>query len=392
MMWRLIYSGLQRLLVLTLAFFACVLPVAANQQTIPHFNEASPTLGQLAGLENTSSPSSPNLVGGVVETDYILDSGDLLYIKDENMGELEKGAKILNDGTIALPLVGQVQVSGLSLEKAEELINEKYRKYFQKPAITVTIAVQRPVRVYITGAVTTPGIYLSGKHMNTATNAQTTLGDSNLQLMYYRMYVSDAIILAGGLKPNANVQDIVIQRTYPKPQVIHINLMDLLSNANIIQDLPLNDKDVVIIQELPQEQIVMNAQWQTFSRSNLSHTAFKVNVLGAVTNPGMYEIRSNDTALSAIASAGGFNEVADQNAVFILRTNSAGQVFKRRLDLKDKQMLASKSLEEYAMLLPNDVVFVDESAAKKGVKTGERILTQASGAAIFTIINRMFAE
>lgn len=49
----------------------------------------------------------------------------------------------------------------------------------------------------------------------------------------------------------------------------------------------------------------------------------RVNVLGEVRSPGTYEIRHDDNLLSALARAGGFSDFADQDSIYLLRSQGA---------------------------------------------------------------------
>ena len=81
-----------RSLALTLAMGVVVLPVGARQ-----FEQSTTTLGEDA---------------------YIIGPGDVLDLKLFDAGELSGTLQVLNDGTVPLPLVGSVRLSGLTLQQA----------------------------------------------------------------------------------------------------------------------------------------------------------------------------------------------------------------------------------------------------------------------------------
>ena len=63
------------------------------------------------------------------------------------------------DGTVNLPIVGSVDVPGLTISQANELISRRYTPILQRPIVTVTLAQPRPIRIAIAGEVNRPGSY-----------------------------------------------------------------------------------------------------------------------------------------------------------------------------------------------------------------------------------------
>lgn len=333
--------------------------------------------------------NQPNLVGSVVQSDYLLSAGDSISIEDTVMGEISENTRILTDGTINLPLVGRIQIGGHSLSQAAALLNNEYKKFYVNPDIAVKITFQHPTRIYVNGAVANPGVYVSGKNFRPENLELADPGTANTQNIYYRLYLTDALIMAGGLSFNANIRDVKVIRSQPDAKTIHVDLWDLFGNGNVVQDFPLRDNDVIEISELPKEMVVMDAQWDTITKTNISLGMFSVNVVGAVRTPGTYEVKAHDTVLKAIAKAGGFDELANKKEVYILRANSAGQVFKRKLNLSDKFLVAESTGEDFGRLLPNDVILVDESGAKKAGKFAQGLLNRATTAAMLPLFNQI---
>jgi len=85
----------------------------------------------------------------------------------------------------------------------------------------------------------------------------------------------------------------------------------------------------------------------------------RVTVGGSVEKPGIFPITSKMTLLQSIALAGGFDEVANQDNVFVFRTSGGQRVF-ARFDVKQIQSGAMPDPE----LTGEDVVVVDTSTGK----------------------------
>ncbi len=68
--------------------------------------------------------------------------------------------RVRDNGTIALPAVGPMKVVGLPLSEIEERITAAYKDYvIPHPSVFVRVSEYKTARVYIAGAVKTPGVY-----------------------------------------------------------------------------------------------------------------------------------------------------------------------------------------------------------------------------------------
>ncbi len=68
--------------------------------------------------------------------------------------------RVRDNGTIALPAVGPMKVVDLPLSEIEERITTAYKDYvIPHPSVFVRVAEYKTARVYVAGAVKTPGIY-----------------------------------------------------------------------------------------------------------------------------------------------------------------------------------------------------------------------------------------
>jgi polysaccharide biosynthesis/export protein len=75
--------------------------------------------------------------------DYKLVPGDEIMIEsvadaDLSRGQLDAGLMIQPDGSITVRLLGQVPAAGLTVNQLRELLDEKYSKFYEEPAIDVT--------------------------------------------------------------------------------------------------------------------------------------------------------------------------------------------------------------------------------------------------------------
>ena len=366
----------KRMAAIVLALMLCTVSVVLAE-----------TAGTMSRPQPMAAPGA-QLMGKIVQTDYVLGPGDIISVEDEVMGPVNGQAKVLSDGSVNLKLVGKVYVGGLTVEQAKDVISLAFDEFYVNPSINIEVTFQRPVRVYVKGAVVHPGVYDSGKSLLPENLDRRTLGVADPLKLNTRFTLTDALMQSGGLSYNADVADIRVVRTFPRQQVIHVNLWDLFA-GNVVQDFELRDQDVIEVTEIPKEQLVMNKGWEELLRSNISASDFRVHVYGSVIKPGTYVVKPQDNVLAAIAQAGGVDELARKSKVYIMRKNSAGQVFVQEINLTNKHVIRNKPLDEVARLLPDDVVFVEDSKAKKFGRTAAGLGQQAFGAASFAVLNQL---
>jgi polysaccharide biosynthesis/export protein len=126
---------------------------------------AAGAYGISAGVEGTDpfSPGSPNSIAQI--DDYQIGPFDLLRIDVFQVPELSHsaqkgGVRVNSQGFISLPLLGPIQVSGLTSQQLElylaKLLEEKY---LQDPQVSVFIEEFTNQRVTVAGGVNQPGIY-----------------------------------------------------------------------------------------------------------------------------------------------------------------------------------------------------------------------------------------
>ena len=83
----------------------------------------------------------------------------------------------------------------------------------------------------------------------------------------------------------------------------------------------------------------------------------KVYIVGDITNPGTYPIKSRTTVLQAIAMAGGFNQYASKNSLVLIREDGDGKRKKIRIRFGDIVNVKKKK-DNNLVLMPGDTIFV----------------------------------
>lgn len=251
--------------------------------------------------------------------EYRIGSKDLLEIKVVELPELNLAVRVSEDGSITLPLIGRVELGGLTKDAAERKIAALLaEKYVNNPQVSVFIKEYQSNRVALIGAVKTPGMY-------------EMIGTMNLL---------ELISKAGGFSDNTGNDLYVTREGKDGSQIkLTINLDDLIINGNQNLNIPLQPRDIVTV---PVDKII------------------QVYVWGEVKNPGALSVKLSKkiTLMQAIAQAGGTTITAKKSAVVIKRKNE-----KTGKDIQIKANLNNiiKGKAPDPPLKEGDVVYVPES-------------------------------
>ena len=252
--------------------------------------------------------------------EYKIGAQDLLEISVFGLDDLNRTVRVSENGTITLPLLGEVKVEGLTKTDLERKLSQLLEeKYLQNPQITVFIREHQSTRVSVLGAVSNPGLY-------------ELLGRETLMQI---------ISQAGGLTTEAG-DDIIIMRQLEDgaSKSLKISIDDLFVNGDATLNIPLQPNDIVNVP--------------------IDKTVF-IYVMGQVNRPGALEVRRSNipTLLQAIAQAGGFSERASKGKVLVKRIDEkTGREIQMIVNVKSIIKKKKKDIQ----LRENDVVFVREKA------------------------------
>ncbi|MGF1541175.1 MAG: polysaccharide biosynthesis/export family protein [Pleurocapsa sp.] len=366
---------------LSLFFVIASTPVIAEEQTIelqdvnstesPRANpgELPAELPQLKPRElppttppNATTPSGENIEFATAETDYTLGAGDLIALNIFQVEEYSAQYPVLVDGTISLPLVGRVNVSGLTLKETSEVVSKEYATYLKRPIVTVGLVAPRPLKIGISGEIDNPGTY-----------EVAPTGDNQKFPT-----VTDLITRAGGITTIADVRNVRVRRNNNGKEVVfNSNLWSLLSEGNIRQDISLRDGDTIFV---PTASEINTAELSRLSEASFglqSNEPIKIAVVGEVYRPGSHTIQpeqigrdTNNTDRSqsapprltqALASANGIKPLANVREVEVRRTAWDGTEKLIAVDLW--KLLQSGDTNQDIILQKGDKIIVPQATS-----------------------------
>ncbi|MGB3311863.1 MAG: SLBB domain-containing protein [Nodosilinea sp.] len=312
---------------------------------------------------------------------YTLGAGDrvqmVLFRLPQYSGEFE----VQVDGSLSLPLVGNVNIRDLTLQQASATISQRYSQYLRRPEVSLNLIARRPLVVGIAGEINRPGAY--------PLNIEGTSFPKLTQLFE----------VAGGITQSANLREVQIQRQVNgRTQTFTANLWDLINTGNLNQDIALRDGDSIFIPStlvpLDEAPILAAARF-----SPDSSVPINIAVVGEVFRPGPYSLRGGSTRTGNAGLPGAQVGVSGSNVVFTpVKVSDALQIaggIKPRANIRQVQirrvtrsggeqvfnvdlwsLLQTGETRQNAILQEGDTVFIPTATA--AITPGEA--TQVAGA------------
>lgn len=256
-------------------------------------------------------------VGPETTGEYIIGPRDLLDVRVFEIPELNLERRVSENGTIDLPLLGEVSVTGLSAGQVRDRLETTLKaKYVNRANVSVVVKEFGNKPITVVGAVQKPG----------------TLNISG------RWTLLQVIAAAGGLTEAAGKKIYILRRAdNGLSDTMEIDTSELLRSSAPMWNVPIFPADVINVQP---------------------RTLIRVFCLGQVKNPGALEFNSDDrvSILSAIAKAGGLNDRAS-NSIRVKRRGPDGKDVEMRANYR--RIVSGKEAD--LVLKSDDVVIVKES-------------------------------
>ena len=206
------------------------LVASAALSTAALAQDASPPASQTIETTQAAAPRTPTPAVSA----YRIHAGDELEIYVWGEERLQRVLRVLPDGTIAFPLVGQLKVEGALPQDVERMVSDRLRDQYrgQVPFVTVSVSNPSGMQFSVMGKVQAPGTFTAGRYVN----------------------VLDALAMAGGPSEFANLDNVlVITHRGDQLYTARARLNDLFkpgANASDIEDagiVQLSPGDVIIV-------------------------------------------------------------------------------------------------------------------------------------------------
>jgi len=264
----------------------------------------------LASLFAQAEDAAPPKEGDEIYRLQRNDSISVTMFQEEGMS---RSALIGKSGSISFPLIGSVDLIGLTVPELEQKLVDLYKKdYFVDPKISVIITSYATKSVIVSGGVTRPGA--------------VPYPDEGI------ITLAQAIAASGGITEMGDSNRITIVRKKGGSTVTTMN------QAGELELLP---GDTALVHMLPMNQVILTA---TISG--------EVNRQGEIQLPASGKL----DILSAIAKAGGFSRIANQKEATLRRFTPQGYTVEniRLRDIRDGK-------EDMLFIREGDILVIKES-------------------------------
>ena len=268
--------------------------LALSAATVGHAQQPAPSAGQQSGPPARQQPApvvgQPARYTGQPAADYRVGANDVLAITVFDQPQLTGRYMVQADGSFTFPLLGRVNVGGLTVQAVENQVRETLAKgYLKNPQVGVSVEEFRSQQVFIVGEVRQPGILQF-------TGSMTMI---------------EALARAGSTTERAGVEAVIVRTpdgvsppdaaTLARAQkgddtnVVRVNIETLQTGA-LSQNVTLRSGDTIFVPR--------------------AETVF---VSGQVFRPGEYTIRAGMTVRQVLALAGGVTDRGSTRRIQIIR-------------------------------------------------------------------------
>ena len=260
-----------------------------------------------APVAQAQAPASKSVVRANDADQSRIGAGDTVRITVYQSPDLSLETRVNEGGAISYPLLGRVQLAGLTVTAAEQHIAQKLKRrdFVKDPQVIIVVTQVRANQVNVLGQVGKPGRY-------------------PLDLTGMRM--TEVLALAGGVIAGAGSDTVVVTGTRDgKPYRHEIDMTRLFAPGNGGEDIVIAPGDTIWVDRAPQ-----------------------IYLYGEIQHPGALRLERGMTVMQAVAAGGGATQRGTLKGLKVTRRGPDG-----------KTQTLEPSMED--TLRDGDVVFIRES-------------------------------
>lgn len=259
-----------------------LIPVLHHTEPMPHISVMRQTIKALllalflAALGNVCAQEKP--------VDLRLGPGDAIRIVVFQNPDLTLETRVSESGTITYPLIGAVEIGGLSIGAAEQKIVAGLKEggFVLQPQVNIALVQVRGNQVSVLGQVGRPGRF--------------PLETANTKL-------TELLATAGGIAPGGADTLILTGIREGKPLRLEIDVPAMLLKGDPQRDITVQGGDIIYVHRAPQ---------------------FYID--GEVQRPGSYRLERDMTVRHALAQSGGISLRGTKRGLSIHRRDAAGRI------------------------------------------------------------------
>jgi protein involved in polysaccharide export with SLBB domain len=209
----------------------------------------------------TLSPTTFTPTSNVpVPSNYSLGPGDKLEVTYYGNEELKESLTISREGLLLLPILGPINLMGVSFDKAIQMIDQKVNNELIGTEVAISISDVRSINIFVLGEAHQPGVY-------------TMSGLSS---------ITSALFVSGGVNESGSLREIEVKRN--GKTIAQYDFYKFLLYGETDNEVRLENGDVIFIPFIEN----------------------KVLIGGDFKRPHLYEFKEGETLSDAVNLAGGF--------------------------------------------------------------------------------------
>lgn len=230
-------------------------------------------------FHNTATDFAPNTTMATPKS-YVVGPRDALVLQVFGVAQNSYTLTVSPEGKITIPDVGVAHVAGFTIEALTSMLTEKLSLRYAgmrgsnpNTFLQVTLGTIRTIKINVVGEIYKPGTYTLPSYVN----------------------VFNALYAAGGPTVKGSFRSVQVYRN--NRQVADVDVYDFIVNGKISQNIRLEDNDVIMIPP----------------------TAGRIDIVGEIKTPGIFEFKSKETFQDLLKFTGGFTDNAYKQLVYVRR-------------------------------------------------------------------------
>lgn len=232
---------------------------------------------------------------GVIDPDiYMLGPGDVIGVNVWGGMEQKFLLTVNPEGDISIPTVGSIEVGGLVLSQAKELVKEATQKVYKSGEITVYLKKLRRFRIPVSGVVPYPGVY----DASAADRVSHLLEKAGNLVLEREQKLKSSKESEWELEPLSSSRNILL--IHKTGDTVRVDLLMFARNNDLSFNPKVQEGDAIYVPPLSEE-------------------ISTVRVYGAVRIPGEVEYSKGDSIRDIINICAGFADDARFNEVIVAR-------------------------------------------------------------------------
>jgi polysaccharide export outer membrane protein len=226
--------------------------------------------------------------------EVVLGPGDVVKATVYGSPDLATETRVSEAGSLTFPLLGEVQVGGLTTQQAEKKIGGLLEKggYLKKAQVNLLITTLASQQVSVLGQVNRPGRYpVEGKRK-----------------------VLDLLAMAGGVNPEGSDLVSLVRTRNGATTRETIDIVDMVRKGELNRDYEVAGGDIIFVERAP-----------------------RAYITGEVQRPGPFRIERAMTVQQALSAGGGLTPRGTQRGLRVTRKDANGVA--HTIDVKNDDLV-----------------------------------------------------